>query len=169
MIGNTVTSNSCMGTCLIFSRARQAKLSEAAIALGRCGRACVWSADRSAVTSRRSDWVSVAVTIHLRPGRRSGPFLAFRRRGGSERVALRMRGRCRRLSAPAAVGPAPEATGPVSGGERTGVAGSCRILRGAGVFGRVTGQGEEDLVEGGLAERELGEGHAAASELGQGG
>ncbi len=38
MIGNAVTSNSCSGTCLIFSRARQPNVSDAASGLGRAGR-----------------------------------------------------------------------------------------------------------------------------------
>ncbi len=38
MIGNAVTSNSCSGTCLIFSTARQPNANEAASALGRGGR-----------------------------------------------------------------------------------------------------------------------------------
>lgn len=38
MIGNAVTSKSCSGTCLIFSMARQPKVSDAPSALGRGGR-----------------------------------------------------------------------------------------------------------------------------------
>ena len=48
MIGNAVTSNSCIGTCLIFSIARQPKVSDAASADGRRGSgARVDSAERS--------------------------------------------------------------------------------------------------------------------------
>ncbi len=39
MIGNAVTSKSCSGTCLIFSIARQPKVTDADSALGRGGRA----------------------------------------------------------------------------------------------------------------------------------
>ena len=52
MIGNAVTSKSCSGTCLIFSSARQPKVSEAESALGRGGRARDESAERSAVLAR---------------------------------------------------------------------------------------------------------------------
>src|SRR5690349_23642207 len=39
MIGKAVTSNSCSGTCLIFSIARQPNVTDADQALGRGGRA----------------------------------------------------------------------------------------------------------------------------------
>lgn len=38
MIGKAVTSNSCSGTCLILSMARQPNVSDAESALGRGGR-----------------------------------------------------------------------------------------------------------------------------------
>ena len=103
MIGKAVTSNSCIGTCLIFSMARQPKASDATSGVGRGGRVPVDS-DRP------------------------------QRLLGEDGFGL---------------------------GDGHAASSWCVAV------GGMAGEGQEDLVEAGLAERELGDGDAGASQRGQ--
>ena len=64
MIGKAVTSKSCIGTCLIFNRARQPKDSDAASAVARGGRALVERAEWRDSSTRAK---SVSMAVMLRP------------------------------------------------------------------------------------------------------
>ncbi|GAA1967738.1 hypothetical protein GCM10009838_27590 [Catenulispora subtropica] len=62
MIGTAMTSDSCSGTCLIFSNARQAKTRAAAAGPGRGGRA---AGDKALMSCRGSAavWAGVVVLM----------------------------------------------------------------------------------------------------------
>ena len=64
MIGKAVTSNSCIGTCLILSMARQAKITEARSALGCGGRGRVETAERSVWWLRTGSVSTVVIVGH---------------------------------------------------------------------------------------------------------
>lgn len=70
MIGNAVTSKSCMGTWLILSIARQLKVIDAASGVATGGRMRVASADRRAAPLTSG---SVSVMVMPHPPRWWGP------------------------------------------------------------------------------------------------
>ena len=80
MTGKAVTSNSCIGTCLIFNTARQPKVSEADSPLGRDGRARGDRAERRPVGVgglREAAGASVVMVV-MRPPWTLPPFCVGR-------------------------------------------------------------------------------------------
>src|SRR5262245_24949475 len=133
MIGNMVTSNSCMGTCLILSMARQPKATDAASALGADGRTRVDRAARSVDSETTAGSAAVVVGVVVLIGAPFGRRAMSNRPFEPSSALCSWFARCAR---------------------------SRRVLLGVVVgvlLGRVAGERQEHLVQARLAEGEVGD------------